>query len=132
MIITKKNRTEIIEEYDFAIGDRKGWEIIYTTFRYPLDQEKPETVRESLLLQERYPNNFPSQMRPGDTGYFNDVIFLQSNGTISRKSDVRGYSPAIKGFKELSPEIREEILQALSNEARALLTKGLESYISQK
>lgn len=130
MNITRQDHSSRTQRYDFSVADRTGWEMVYSGFDYPSEKDKPKgAVRASLVIQERYPNNFPRQESPRDTECFNDTIFLKFDGTITRWSDHHiGYSPVIAKFIEMDKGQRDEIRRNLSDEARSLFDKGLEGY----
>lgn len=133
MEISRKNRSEKVQTYDFAFGKNEGIEMIYAQFEYPTEADKSEgAVKESLVINERYPNKHPSIYYRGEVGYFNDCIFRRFDGSISLKNEnLFSISPSIRRYKQLPTEIRDEIAKNLSDEALKLLNEGLERYLER-
>jgi hypothetical protein len=129
MEFVRQDSSRKTQEYDFHVADRTGWNFIYHEFDYPSEEDKPKgAVKASLVIQERCPNNFPSQSDSSLTGYFNEVVYLGFDGDTSRMSDELGYSAVISKIKKLEEKEKSELFDRLSIEARSLLEKGLEGY----
>ena len=124
--IVRQDSTTKTQEYFFPIGEDK-WEIDYSIFTYPSELDKPRgVVDESLLIEIIYPDEFGGFK--DSTKSFWEGIYL-GNGEISLRfgSDL-GISPALGKCNKWGDDVREEVLDSLSNEARSLLERGLEKY----
>ena len=126
--ITRQDRTTREEKYDFDIAKNTGWKIDYKESDYPLKVNKSQEVQRSLWIEERYPQD-RTRNKGAEVRHFQDTIFQEFSGRIRiYGGGMIGYSPVIDRFNKLPEDIRAEIRDALSLEARTLLDKGLEKY----
>jgi len=129
MKIVRQNRSRREEHYDVTVGDREGWDLAYSEFTYPDELDKPRgAVAASLNIVERYPNKFPSRDCPGNTGYFNDTIYLEFDGSVTSRGNEMGVSPVLMRLRRLDELALDKIRSGLSDEAKKLFSRGVAEY----
>ncbi|MDP2947492.1 MAG: hypothetical protein Q8N88_05245 [Nanoarchaeota archaeon] len=119
------------QNYDCYIGKHIGWELLYTEFEYPTEYDKSQdTVKASLEIIERFPNNPILSPQQGEEGHFRDVFYLNFDGSIRRFFETMGFSPVLSELKKLDNKMLTKIRTSLSPSALNLFDRGLESYMN--
>lgn len=115
------------QNYFFMLG-QEGWNFEYSRFTYNSELDRPpSSADESLFIKIAYPNIMKDfDGRPMEE--VSDTIYKSGKNICSRMGEIVGSSPVLENFKKLEGNLREEILNKLSKEARNLFEQGLEYY----
>jgi len=116
--VIRRNMEILCQDYRIQIGRDRFWNMIYSSFSYPSEQDRGEMgVDESLIVLG---------------GGVENTISLRGGEVTMNLETGFGCSPVLDELERMGDDIKDWTIGNLSPEARRLLERGLDYYINVK